>query len=162
MFRDMRRKNQQLSKAETVEMLQTCTAGVLAVSGDNDYPYTVPLSYAYRDGKLYFHFATEGHKVDSIARSSKASFCVIQADEVIPQQLTTYYRSAVVFGKIRILTDPAEKRHAMVCLAEKYSPDLLAEGKAEIERSWERYHAAELEIEHLTGKAAIELIKRKA
>ncbi|MEM5775062.1 MAG: pyridoxamine 5'-phosphate oxidase family protein, partial [Anaerolineaceae bacterium] len=62
----MRRKNQQLSDAETIEILQSCTAGVLAVSGDNDYPYAVPLSYAYEDGKLYFHFATQGHKLDAI------------------------------------------------------------------------------------------------
>ena len=57
MFRELRRKKQLLSDAETIEILKTGTAGVLAVSGDNGYPYAVPLSYVYQDGKLYFHFA---------------------------------------------------------------------------------------------------------
>ncbi|MEM5775061.1 MAG: pyridoxamine 5'-phosphate oxidase family protein, partial [Anaerolineaceae bacterium] len=81
--------------------------------------------------------------------------------EVIPQTFTTHYRSAVVFGKMRILTDPAEKQHAMECLAEKYSPGFHAEGLAEIERSWNRFVAAEIDIEHMTGKMASELIEKK-
>ena len=49
MFRGMRRKGQLLPEAETIAMLQACTSGVLAVQGDDDYPYAVPLSYAYED-----------------------------------------------------------------------------------------------------------------
>ena len=83
MFREMRRKKQLLSKAETIEILQSCTSGVLAVTGDNDYPYAVPLSFAYKDGKLFFHFAKAGHKLDSIIKNNKVSFCVIKTDNVI-------------------------------------------------------------------------------
>ena len=162
MFREMRRKKQQLSTAETIEILQSCTSGVLAVSGDNDYPYAVPLSYAYKDGRLFFHIAKEGHKLDGIARNDKVSFCVIQADAVVPQAFTTHYRSAIVFGRARILTDDSEKRHALECLVKKYSPDYIAEGQAEIERDWNRVCVAELLIEHMTGKAAIEIVKQKA
>lgn len=54
-----------MSEAETIEILKSCTSGVLAVTGDNDYPYAVPLSYAFKDGKLFFHFANSGHKLDS-------------------------------------------------------------------------------------------------
>lgn len=66
MFREMRRKRQLLSEAETISMLQSATSGVLAVQGDDDYPYAVPLSFAYEDGKLFFHAATSGHKLDAI------------------------------------------------------------------------------------------------
>ena len=158
MFRDMRRKKQLLSEAETIEILQTGTSGVLAVLGDEDYPYAVPLSYAYKDGKLYFHFATEGHKLDGIRKNSKVSFCVIQADAVVPHAFTTHYRSAVVFGKARLLTEDSEKKYALQCLVEKYSPAFAAEGDVEIEREWKQVCAAEVQIEHMTGKAAIEII----
>jgi uncharacterized protein len=158
MFRDMRRKKQQLSEAETVEILQTCTSGVLAVMGDDDYPYAVPLSYVYEDGKLFFHFATDGHKMDAILRSDKVSFCVIHTDQVIQETLTTHFRSAIVFGRMRVLTEDSEKKYALERLAEKYSPDFKEKGQSEIERSWERVVAAEIQIEHMTGKAAIELI----
>jgi uncharacterized protein len=158
MFRDMRRKKQLLSEAETLEILKSSTSGVLAVSGDNDYPYAVPLSYAYKEGKLFFHFAIDGHKLDSIARNNRVSFCVIHSDQVDPKTFTTHFRSAIVFGRIRILTDDSEKKHALECLVEKYSPDFTAQGQAEIEQSWNRLLAAELQIEHMTGKAAIEIV----
>ncbi len=160
MFREMRRTKQQLSEAETIEILRSCTSGVLAVLGDHDYPYAVPLSYVYKDRKLYFHFAKAGHKLDSIVRNSKVSFCVIQSDQVIQQTYTTHFRSAIVFGRARILTEDSEKRHALECLAEKYSPDYLAEGQGVIDRAWDRVCAAEVQIEHMTGKAAIELIEK--
>ena len=161
MFREMRRKKQLLSEAETIEILQSCTSGVLAVTGDEDYPYAVPLSFAYKDGKLFFHFAKAGHKMDSIVRNNKVSFCVIQTDRVIQKTFTTHFRSAIVFGRARILTEDSEKKYALECLVEKYSPYYITEGQAEIERAWNRVCVAEVQIEHMTGKAAIEIINKK-
>jgi nitroimidazol reductase NimA-like FMN-containing flavoprotein (pyridoxamine 5'-phosphate oxidase superfamily) len=161
MFRKMRRKKQNLSEAETIEILQSCTSGVLAVTGDNDYPYAVPLSYAYKDGKLFFHFAKAGHKIDGIEKNSKVSFCVIKTDDVMQKTFTTHFRSVIVFGRARILTEDSEKKYALECLVEKYSPDYRAEGQSEIEREWKLVNAAEIQIEHMTGKAAIEIINKK-
>src|SRR5512133_1577843 len=162
MFREMRRKKQLLSEAETIEILQSCTSGVLAVAGDNEYPYAVPLSYAYKDGKLFFHFAKEGHKIDGIEKNNKVSFCVIKTDDVIQKTFTTHFRSAIVFGRARILTEDSEKKYALECLLEKYSPDYIAEGQSEITQGWKSVTAAEVIIEHMTGKAAIEIINGKA
>lgn len=159
MFRNIRKKQQVLSEAETIEILNTCTSGVLAVSGDDDYPYAVPLSYAYKDGKLYFHSAKTGHKLDSILRNEKVSFCVIQMDQVMPETFTTHYRSAIVFGIARILTDDSEKKHALECLVEKYSPDFKPQGQKEIVREWNNVSVFEVNIEHMTGKAASELFE---
>ena len=160
MFREMRRKRQLLSEAEAIGMLESCTSGVLAVSGDEDYPYAVPLSFAYENGRLFFHSANAGHKIDAIERNAKASFCVIEADDVVQSTFTTHFRSAIVFGRARILTEDAEKRHALECLARKYSPDYLEEAGPEIEREWKAVCTLELIIEHMTGKAAREIIRR--
>lgn len=161
MFRKMRRKRQELPEAETIAMLQSCTSGVLAVQGDDDYPYAVPLSFAYEDGKLFFHSATAGHKLDAIERSNKASFCVIAADDIVPSEFTTRFRSAIAFGKARVVTDDDEKRHALLCLAEKYSPSYLEAADTEIDGDWKRVSVIELSIEHMTGKASIEIIKER-
>lgn len=158
----MRRKKQFLSEAETIEILKSCTSGVLAVIGDNDYPYAVPLSYAYEDGKLFFHFAKAGHKLDSIIKNNKVSFCVIKTDDVVQETFTTHFRSVIVFGRARILTDDHEKRHALECLVAKYSPNYITEGQSEIAREWKLVTAAEVKIEYMTGKAAIEIITGKA
>ena len=162
MFRDMRRKKQLLPEDETIAMLESSTSGVLAVHGDDGYPYAVPLSFAYQDGRLFFHSATSGHKIDAIERDAKASFCVIAQDDVMQSTFTTHFRSAVVFGKVRLLTDDEEKRHALDCLARKYSPDYLEAADAEIEGAWKRVCALELTIEHMTGKASIEIVKERA
>ena len=150
-----------LSEAETIEILRSCTSGVLAVVGDDDYPYAVPLSYAYEDGKLFFHCAAEGHKVDSIKRNSKVSFCVIQADEVIQKTFTTHYKSVIAFGKARILEDENDKRFGLECLLEKYSPDFIPEGRVEIENDLKIVCVVEVAIEHMSGKAAIEVVNNK-
>ena len=162
MFRTMRRKRQELSESETISMLQSCTSGVLAVQGDEDYPYAVPMSFAYEDGKLFFHSAKAGHKIDAIERNEKASFCVIDADDVVQSTFTTHFRSAIVFGRARVVTEDGLKRHALECLAKKYSPDYLEAADSEIEHDWKRVCVIELAIEHMTGKAAIEVVKERA
>ena len=162
MFRAMRRKKQSLPETDAVAMLESCTSGVLAVHGDDDYPYAVPLSYAYEDGTLYFHAATKGHKLDAIERSDKASFCVIAADDIVPEKFTTYFRSAVAFGKARVVTDDDERRHGLMLLAGKYSPDYVDKAPAEIDGDWKRVVVIALDVEHLTAKASIELVKERA
>jgi len=123
MFREMRRKKQLLSNEESIEILKYCTSGVLAVTGDDGYPYAVPLSYTMKDDKLFFHCAKEGHKIDSIKRNDKVTFCVIDKDEVVQKTFTTHFRSVIVFGKARILMEDSERRYALESLVEKYSPD---------------------------------------
>ena len=76
MFREMKRKERQLSAELTEKILNKCTSGVLSVIGDDGYPYGVPVSYAYSDGKIFFHCAKEGHKVDAIKNNPKVSFTV--------------------------------------------------------------------------------------
>ncbi len=162
MFREMRRNKQVLSLEESVAILNNGTSGVLAVSGDDDYPYAVPLSYVYQDSKIFFHCAQTGHKLDSIARNDKVSFCVIDRDNVVPQEYTTYFRSVIVFGKARILEDEAEKRAALEKLAARYSPDHEQGRLQEIDKQLKQVCVVELTIEHMTGKEAIELVRMKA
>ncbi len=153
MFRELRRKKQLLSREETEAVLTRGSAGVLALSGDEDYPYAVPISYVYSGGSLYFHCARSGHKLDAIERSEKASFCVIDQDQIVPEEYTTYFRSVIAFGRIRILEDEEERREAIEKLALKYAPDSTPEERQqEIQREWERLCILGLEIEHVTGK----------
>lgn len=161
MFREMRRKTQALSLEDNVAILNRGTSGVLAVSGDDDYPYAVPLSYVYQDSKIFFHCAETGHKLDAIERNRKVSFCVIDLDRIVPEEYTTYFRSVIVFGKARILEDEAERRHALEVLAEKYSPEDEQGRLKEIDKCFKRVCLVEIAIEHMTGKEAIELIRMK-
>lgn len=162
MFREMRRNRQQLPAEETIHLLKKGTSGVLALLGDEDYPYAVPVSYVYTDGKLYIHGAKSGHKLDAIQKCDKASFCVISQDQIVPEEYTTYFRSVIAFGRIRILEDEAKMREAIEILAEKYSPDISEAGRRqEIDKTWNALCMLEFTIEHVTGKECIELTRRR-
>ncbi len=161
MYPEMRRKKQALSPAACDAILQAGTSGVLALSGADGQPYAVPLSYVYHEGKIYFHCAKAGHKLDLLDQNPKASFCVIGQDQVVPEQYTTYYRSVILFGTVRRLTAGEEKRAAILALARRYSPDEPAEKvDAEIARYWDALCMLELTPDHITGKECIELVGR--
>lgn len=161
-FREMRLRKQELSRQKVADILHKGTSGVLALLGDNDYPYAVPISYVYDDGKIYFHGAKSGHKIDAIQRTEKASFCVIDKDLVVPEEYTTYFRSVIAFGKIRVIEDDREKRAAIEKLAIKYAPEDTAANRDDaISRGGNLICMLEMKIDHITGKEAIGLVKEK-
>ncbi len=159
-FRQMRRKRQQLTQEESIAILQKATAGTLALLGDDSYPYAVPISYVYNEGKLYFHSALNGHKVDAIRKYDKASFCVIEQDDVQPEKYTTFFRSVIAFGRIHIVEDEKEKLEIVRLLGNRYNPNQNDALQKEIESGLSRLLAIRFDIEHLTGKEAIELVKQ--
>lgn len=161
MFREMRRGRQALPEEMCEAVLSRGSHGVLALAGDEGYPYAVPISYVYEGGKLYFHCARSGHKLDAIAHCPKASFCVVDQDQVVPQEYTTYFRSVIAFGTARELEAPWEKRQALEALAAKYSPQQEAGRKEEIRAQFANVAMVELTVEHMSGKEAIELVRQK-
>ncbi len=159
MFREMRRKKQALTPEECAEILRRGTSGVLAVLGDGGYPYAVPLSYVYDGEKIFFHCAKSGHKLDAIRQNPKVSFCVIDQDQIVPEEYTTYFRSVIVFGTARILTQEDEMRGPIEKLAARYAPDDREGREEEIEREISHMAMIELTPDHISGKEAIELIR---
>lgn len=160
MFRPMRRFQQQLSHKQAMEVLERGTSGVLSLFGDDGYPYGVPLSYALHGNKLYFHCAQEGHKLDAVRREQKASFCVIDQDQIVPEEYTTLFRSVIVFGKVRILEEPGKKKDAALLLARKYAPeDSSVHQEKTVAENWNSLCMLELDIQHMTGKASKKLIQ---
>lgn len=157
-FRPMRRIKQLLADEEAKRILIDGTHGVLAVSGDDGYPYAVPMSYVYADGNLYFHSAIQGHKVDALRRNPKVSFCVVERDEIRPAEYTTYFCSVIAFGHVTILESDEEKVAALRQIGERYYPGHPADAQHEAEKSLSRVLVLCMEINHLTGKQAIELV----
>ncbi|WP_446786502.1 pyridoxamine 5'-phosphate oxidase family protein [Macellibacteroides fermentans] len=160
MFREMRRGKQLLSMEETIAVMERCTNGTMACLGDEDYPYSVPLSYVYYNNKVYFHSAKAGHKIDAITKHSKVSFSVIDEDTIVSQEYTTYFRSVIAFGKARI-TEGEERLEAFRALVEKYSEDQPEEAKHREITGCTQACIFAIDIEHITGKEAIEYVNAK-
>lgn len=161
-MQEMRRNRQALSPEDCAAVFRRGTSGVLALEGLDGYPYAVPLSYCYQEGALIFHCARSGHKLEAIRRCPKASFCVIDQDQVVPEEYTTYFRSAIAFGTVRVLEDPAELRSAVEALADRYAPELSADYRnGYIDRELDALCMLKLEIAHMTGKEAKELLQQR-
>ena len=159
MFRAMRRSKQQMSEEAANVILKDATSGVLSLLGDDGYPYGVPISYVYDNGKLYFHSALTGYKVDAVRNYEKASFTVIMQDDIVPEKYTTLYRSVIAFGSVHIADDEAERIHGVQLLAEKYNPGEPEAGWRKEMADCPNFLILVMEIEHITGKASRELVE---
>lgn len=157
-FRPMRRHDRELTREQCEKLLKDGFDGVLSLYGDGGWPYGVPLSYVYRDGKIFFHGAKSGHKLDALRRENRASFCVVTQDHVIPRQYTTDYRSVIAFGLLREVTDEAEKREALRALALEYAPaDTVENREKYIDADINAACVIELTVTHLSGKSRTKL-----
>lgn len=163
MFPKMRRADQQLSDEESCAILRGARSGVLAVCGDGGYPYAVPLNFAYHDGKIVFHCAAEGYKLDAIRRCGKVSFCVVAQDEVMPRELTCAYLSVVAFGRAQIVEDAARQAEIALLLGEKYSSDYPEIYRRAIDKALaaRKMACVEIRVEHLTGKCGRQVLLRR-
>lgn len=155
----MRRFKQQLSSEETERILRNGKYCVMAVSGDNDYPYAVPVNYVYDGAAIYIHSAAQGHKIDVLRRNSKCSLCIVDKDDVIPEEFTSYFRSVIVFGKANFIESMEDKVMALRLLGDKYSPGIDPE--AEIARFIKTVCVVRIDIDSVTGKEAIELTRER-
>lgn len=153
MFREIRRKKHEMNTDAAKALLLSCRRGVLAVNGDGGYPYAIPINYVYEAdaGKIYFHGAKAGHKVDALRACDKVCFAAFGNETFREEAWAPFLQSVVVFGRCR-LVEPGEKSVALLKkLAMKYYPDeQLAD--AEITRAGKAAQMFEIEIEHLSGK----------
>ena len=153
MFREMRRIKQQVSDETCRKILAEGMRGVLAVNGDNGYPYAFPIDYVYDQdtGEICFHCAKEGYKLDALRNSDKVSFCVYDKGRKEEGDWALYITSVIVFGRIRIVEDPAEAKKKLQSVAKKYMP---AEEEAELDydRQLSRLYMLVLTPESMTGK----------
>ena len=159
-MRPMRRSAQALSREDCHRVLNRCTHGVLCLSGE-DFPYGVPLSYVWQGDRLFFHCARQGEKLDRIAGNPKVCFTVVDEDQVVPEKLTTQFRSVMVFGTCRVLKEPEEIRQALLALAQRYSGDFPELIEKEMSREMGNLCMLELIAEEISGKEAIEFVREK-
>ena len=153
MFRPLRRTGRAIPENEAKQLLLSEKRGVLAVNGDDGYPFAVPINYFYDDenGKIYFHGAKSGHKVDSLKKSDKVCFTVYGGEHFKEGEWAAYVRSVVIFGRCRLISDPELTEEKVRTLALKYYPT-KAEVEAEIAKDIRAAQLYEITIEHLCGK----------
>lgn len=157
MFRELARKNKQLTLEECVSILKTEKRGVLSVIGDNDYPYGMPMNHFYNeeDGKIYFHCGKTGHRLDALKKDNKVSFCAYDEGYRNPGEWALNVKSVIVFGRMAIVDDMDKIVNITTKLSHKFTQD-DEYIKAEIEKFAKATLLLELTPEHICGKSVQE------
>lgn len=151
MFPELSKKDRALSREEAIKILTETEDGTLALIGDNGYPYSVPMSFAYADGKIYLHGLNKGYKMDLLRKNDKVSFSVIGESVTVPEKTSVRFKSVIIFGRARILPDE-EKGAAIALISKKYSGDYPEVVEKTTKAFWNAFSAMEIEIEQMTGK----------
>lgn len=154
MFRPVRKKTNEIGVEEAKKLLHEARRGVLAVNGDDGYPYAVPVNYLYDEEKqeIIFHGSKVGHKVDSLKKCDKVCFTVYGDETVETEEAwAPFLKSAVVFGRCHLVEDTDETLRLCKKFAMKYYPtekmvddEVAASGKA--------VRMFRIGIEHISGK----------
>lgn len=153
MFRPMRRTKRAISDEDAKRLLEQGHRAVLAVNGDDGYPFAFPINYRFDAGanKIFFHGAKAGQKVDALRRSDKVCLTVMGNEHYEQGEWAPYVQSTVVFGRCHLVDDAAATEAEVRRLALKYYPS-AEEAEEELNKYLAAVQLYEIEIEHLTGK----------
>ena len=151
MFRELTRKKQQLTLNECKKILKNEVRGVLAVNGDDGYPYALPINFYFdeENNKIYFHSGKVGHKLDAIAKNNKVSFCVYDKGYHKDGHWSLNIKSVIIFGHIYTVNE--WKDDLIVAFSKRFTDD-TEYIYSEIEKFKSNTVLLCLNIEHITGK----------
>jgi len=142
---------------ECIHILKTEKRGVLSVIGDEEYPYGMPMNHFYNveDGKIYFHCGKKGHRLDSLKKNDKVSFCTYDEGYQNPGEWALNIKSVIVFGKIKVVDDIKRVEDIATKLSYKFTKD-DEYIKNEVEKFAKATLLLELTPEHICGKTVEE------
>lgn len=154
---EMRRKDRARDEAFSLELIDRCSHGIMALNTGEDTPYCLPLSLVRVDRSLYFHCARQGRKVELMRACPKVCLTFVGGDRpafLEPDEYTTYFQSAIVTGTVHEVTDDAEKILALRALCEKLTPQAMDGDKFEraIARSLPATGVWRIDLEDISGK----------
>ncbi len=153
MFRTIRKKKNEIARNDAEKLLENSRRGVLAVNGDEGYPYAIPVNYIYdrEKQKIYFHGARVGHKVDALHACDKICFTVYGNETIKDEDWAPFMQSVVVFGRCHLVEAGENATAWLKRFAMKYYPNEKMVDE-EIAHAGRAVQLFEIEIEHLSGK----------
>lgn len=153
MFRKIRKIKNEINQAEAKELLKNSRRGILAMNGDDGYPYAIPVNYFYdeTEGKIFFHGAKAGYKVDCLKSSDKVCFTVIGSEMIRAEEWAPYMQSVVIFGRCQLIDDKQNAMKRLKDFAMKYYPseNMVLD---EIKEDGKATQMFEIDVEYMTGK----------
>lgn len=151
MYKEMRRKNRQMSEADAYDYLNRTEWGILSLCAEG-LPYGVPVSHAVSGKTIYFHCALEGQKLDFIRKNPLACFTAVAYAETLRTKGSMSYESVMAFGPVRIVEDPAERLAGFDAINAKFTESMEL-GRSFVEKWGKDAAVAALDIQRITAKS---------
>ena len=146
----MRRKDRERDREFALAVIDQCEYGTVAIQGEE--PYCLPLSLVRVGEELYFHCALEGKKIDLLRENSAVWVSFVGSNAAAEDDFTTYFRSAMVRGTARQVTDPEEKAAALNALCQKLTPNHMPAFDREVARSLAVTGIWKIRMDEITAK----------
>lgn len=160
MHHAMRRHLQALTEKEAYELLEVASHLVLSFIDLDNSPYCVPVNFVLGNRTVYIHGAPMGTRSQLIRHNPKISACAVIQDHIVPEKLTSYFKSVALQGTAAIVTDHDEKLMALISLARKYAPEFVEEGLKEAKAQLQYVEVVKISIDEIQAKQSIELVKK--
>lgn len=143
------------NNAECERILTNSYTGMLVMC-QNDNPYAVPINHTYFDGKLYFHCAPTGLKLDMIRDNPNVCYVVSEFfgdpnKYIKGPKCHGEWESVIVYGKARVVSDPAELCKAFSIFMKHYG----SENYTPSEKSLKTTNAIIIEVKSMTARREI-------
>lgn len=142
-MRQMRRKDHLRDDRWAFEVFDRAPYMTLSMVRPDGTPYAVPLNIVRKDDStFYFHCASEGEKIECLARNpivslSAVSRCSPKYEEE-KNNFTEYFDSAIALGKAETVEEDEEKVEALRLICERFLPRYMEHFGQAISRSLDK------------------------
>ena len=104
-------KDKERDAAFAWQVLRDATYATLAMTDSDGAPYCVPVNHVADESgnAVYFHCAGADRKWDILTKEPPVCLSVVSKAELIPGELTTAYKSALVQGRAVLVQDPRRR-----------------------------------------------------
>ena len=148
----MRRKDKEITDRTEIESIILRSSVCRLALADQNQPYIVPLSFGYRDNKLYFHSAPSGKKLEIIKKNNRVCFEFdIDCEAITSDKACKWgmkYKSVIGFGTASFIENFDSKCRALDIIMRQYSDGSFEYPENKVKDTV----VIKVEIEHMTGK----------
>jgi hypothetical protein len=152
MIHDMRRIDREVSDTDARKIMARADHGFLATVSEDGSPYAVPMNHVLDGDRIYVHCALSGHKLDNIAHDNRVAYAAVASSQIVPEQVTTHYESAIAFGTASLVEDAAERRQALGLLGQRFCAEYPTQVEEEIRKDGPKTVVIRIQIERISGK----------
>lgn len=148
----MRRKDREMPREFALSTADKCEYAVLSMTDTDSKPYSVPISIARMENRIYFHCANTGKKLVCLRAHPQVCLVCVGDTHRMAHVFTTEFESTVIRGTASEVLQVQEKITALRLLCERHTPSNMPAFNREVKKHLAHTAVWKIEIESISGK----------